>query len=96
MIVVTKINILRVLLQIIHACVIQIQFSLVLHSASRIAAAAVIIFAGKQGDLLVLPVYQILADRMPPVHPFPESVVRIVLVEKMVFPLEINQSIRIV
>ena len=40
--------------------------------------------------------YQVLADRMAPVHILPVSFKRIVLVEQVVFALIIDQSVRVI
>ena len=41
-------------------------------------------------------IYKILAYRMPPVHWTPLSTLWVILIKEMVFPVEKDQSIRVV
>ena len=70
-----------------------------LDRASRETSALVMVviaFTWSQRKGQVFPVYQISAHRMSPVHAGPESLVWVVLVEKMIFSLVVNQPVRII
>ena len=49
-----------------------------------------------KGNRLRLPVQKVAADRMPPMHITPERAVRIMLIIKMIFPVLIDQAVRVV
>ena len=49
-----------------------------------------------QCDRQVLPVDQIGADGVPPVHRSPDGILRMMLIEQMIFPVRIDKTIRII
>ena len=77
----------------------QIQLPVLFDRAAGEASSlrvVVIAFARRKRDGQLLPMHQVIADRMPPVHLRPEAAIRVELVEEVVFPLEIDQAVRIV
>ncbi|GET88751.1 sucrose hydrolase-like protein [Leishmania tarentolae] len=70
--------------------------ALVHDSGSREAAVTITRVTWRQGNLFVLPVHQVLARHVAPVHRTPLGTVRVVLVENMVVIAEIHQPRRVV
>ena len=96
LIVLAVVNVLRILLQIVDTGIIQVHRSVLLHSTAGKTAAAVVGLGRIQGDSLFLPVHQILADSMSPVHSAPLRCVGKALVKQMILPLVPDKSVRII
>ena len=89
-------GILRVHRLVADSRVRQVQLSLVFHGASGKAAVLILSAAGVQGQPLVLPVYQIPADRMAPVHGPPTGTIGKILVKQMVISFIIDEPVGVV
>jgi len=90
------VNVLRIFLQIVDTGIIQVHRSVLLHSTAGEAAAAVVGLGRIQGDSLFLPVHQILADSMSPVHSAPLRCIGKALVKQMILSLVPDKSVRII
>ena len=91
-----NVNILLIRLKIPDRRIIQIQFPVLLNGAPREHAVLIISLRRKQRDPQMLPMYQIFAHRMPPMHGPPHRRIRKILVKQMVSPLIIYKTVRIV
>ena len=96
LIVPTVVNVLRILLQIVDTGIVQVHRSVLLHSTAGETAAAVIGLGRIQGDSLFLPVHQILADSVSPVHSAPLRCVGKALIKQMILSLIPDKSVRII
>ena len=66
------------------------------HGAARKTPIPVILHIRRQGCRQMLPMQQVPAHSMPPVHGAPEGAIRVILIEHMVFPLIKGKSIRVI
>ena len=74
----------------------EIQPAVLLDAAARKAAVHIVWLVRAEGSLLMLPMNQILAGDMPPVHRPPLWLIRIKLIEKVPGPLIIAKAVRVV
>ena len=80
-----------------HRCIEQVHFSVLLHcGAGKTSARVLVGLVGIEGDGILLPVNQVPAHRMSPVHLPPVGCVRIVLEKRVILSLIENQAVGIV
>ena len=89
-------NIVRVRLLIMDACIIQIQAASVFQCAARKTSVLILVLRRKQSNLLMFPVHQILAHRVPPMHSPPLGRPWKILIKQMVLSPVINKAIGII
>ena len=81
----------------VHGGVEKVQPAVLLHrGAGEAALAAFIGLVGVQGDGQLLPVEQVLADGVAPVHGVPHRGLGVVLEKDVVLPLEVAQAVGVV
>ena len=89
-------DIFLVLLEVAHGGVVQIQISVPFQSAARKNAVLIVALGGIEGYPQVLPMDQVAAHRMAPVHGTPAGGVGEVLVKKVVLTSIIDKAVGIV
>ena len=82
--------------QVDMARVEQIELAVLLDAAAREAAICIVRMVWEEGDRLALPMHEILARRMRPVHRPPLRLVRVVLIEEMVLAAKVGKAIRVI
>ena len=92
----TPVDVLRVRHLIADPGIHQHQLSLRLHGTSGEAAVLVPPDSGKQGNPLMLPLHQVTADRMAPVHGSPPGTIRKILVKQMIHSFVIDKPVGII
>ena len=90
------VNIFRVWFQIFYRAVINLQLTIFFQCSTGKHTILIIFFGWKQCDSLILPVHQILTDRMSPVHGSPFRRIRKMLKKQVIFAFVIDKTIRIV
>ena len=74
----------------------EVELAILLDAAAREAAICIVGMIRKERDWLTLPVHEILARHMCPVHRPPLGLVRIVLVEEMVLAAKVGKAVRVI
>ena len=86
----------RLLQQVDMACIEQVELAVLLDATAREAAICIVRMIREERDRLTLPVHEILARRMRPVHRPPLRLVRVVLIEEMVLAAKVGKAIRVI
>ena len=74
----------------------EIELAVLLDAAACKAAICIVRLVGKERDGLALPVYEIAARHMRPMHRPPLRLIGIMLIEEMILAAEIGKAVRIV
>ncbi len=90
------VDVLRLGLGIAYRRIVEVHPAVQLQSAAGEHAILVVVLGGEEGDTQVLPVDQVPADRMAPVHGAPAGGVGKVLVKEVVFPFIVDKTVGVV
>ena len=91
-----RMNIFRIYLIIMNTSVKEMHHAVLFYRASGKAAVLILRKTREQGNTDVLPVNQIRAHRMAPVHRTPPRCIWKMLVEKMILSFVINHAVRVI
>ena len=91
-----NVDILLVLLEVVHGGVVQIQLSVPFQSTARKNAVLIVALGGVESYPQVLPMDQVAAYRVAPVHGAPAGGIGEVLIKKVVLTSIINKAVGIV
>ena len=90
------VNIFRVWFQIFYRTIINLQLTIFFQRGTGEHTILIVFLGREQGDPLMLPVHQILADRMSPVHGSPFRCMWKMLEKQVIFAFIIDKTVRIV